>query len=340
MSGIEHWLSGSDSMSGALMLLLWAAGVVTALVVVIAIVSFRDFAARETVGILLRTAVVIIIAAVGWTWLDYSILRERFAERRALDARANELTARAIAPGSALACLNTLDNEAVETACEQAVFVSPQTVAAAVAYVEARLALLADGIAYAGRDRNYAGELERPRRVLEADRFGIVAHVLAGRGCTPEDCAAFKLLKDASRVQANLKERTFEARVTTYAAIWAPITPATAASTTPAAPAIQPLATLPPPSASSAVSAPNAAAGSKYNFPSSASIPPISIMAPEPTGSVPPNASEKSAAPPAGERPARRQTATKPPPGPAKQLPPPPRAPPTAPSQGASPNPQ
>lgn len=336
MSGLEHWLSG-DSMSGAFMLLLWAAGVLTAVVFVVAMLAFRDFAARETIGVLLRTAMVLMVAVLGWTWLDYSILRERLAERRALDARASELTARAIAPGSALACLNALENEAVETACEQAVFASPQAVAAAIAYVDARLTLLADGLKYANRDRSYAKALERPRRALEADRFGIVAHVLANRGCSAEDCAAFKFLRDTSRLRASLKERAFESHVAKHASAWSPNnTTASAAAPAPPASAF--------PSAPQSQSAPSASSVSRFNFPSSASIPPVNIMAAEPTGSVPPNTSDGSAAPPASERqtpPARRQSANKPPPGPAKPLPPPPRVPPASgSSQGPSPNPQ
>ena len=43
--------------------------------------------------------------------------------------------ARAIAPGSALSCLDEMAGEAVEAACEKGVFASPEAVAAAVKYV-------------------------------------------------------------------------------------------------------------------------------------------------------------------------------------------------------------
>ena len=42
------------------------------------------------------------------------------------------LMAGSIAPGSALSCLDELAGEAVETACEKAVFASPESVASAV----------------------------------------------------------------------------------------------------------------------------------------------------------------------------------------------------------------
>jgi hypothetical protein len=331
MSGFEHWLAGHDSMTGTLVLLLWAAGVVTALVIVIGVLAVREFAMRDTIAVLLRTAAVLVGAVLVWAWLDSSMLREYAAERRALDARATELTARAIAPGSALACLNAVGNETVETACEQALFASPQAAAAAVAYVDARLTLLADGLDYASRNRSYASELDRPRRALEADRFGIVAHVLASRGCTADDCAAFKLMQDTTRVRANLKERLFGARVAQYAGNWPANAVATASAAAPA-----PVPTAP----SGASSAP---ATSKFSFPSSASIPPVSIMSPEPADTAPTsNASGASAARPAAERQvpsARRQSANRTQSGqgtPPLRLPPPPAVPP----QGFSPSQQ
>ena len=108
-----------------------------------------------------------------------------------------------MAPGSALACLDANAGEAVERACEKALFATPESVAAAVAYVSAKLTLLADGLDYARRvDGAYAAQLEGLRRAAETDRFGLVAHVLATRdGCTAESCATFKLLEDPSRDQ-------------------------------------------------------------------------------------------------------------------------------------------
>ncbi len=335
MSGFEHWLTGHDSMTGTIILLLWAAGVVSALVIVIGVLAFREFAMRDTIAVLLRTATVLAGAVLVWAWLDASMLREYAAERRALDARASELTARAIAPGSALACLNSVGNEIVETACEQALFASPQAAAAAIAYVDARLTLLADGLAYASRNRLYASALDGPRRALEADRFGIVAHVLASRGCTADDCAAFKLMQDTARVQANLKDRLFAARVAQHAANW----PANGAATASAS-ASTPTPSAPPPPA------PGAPVASRFNFPSSASIPPVSIMSAEPGDSAPPrnapgaSASGGSVAPPSAERQsqaARGQSTNRTQSGqgaPPLRLPPPPAVPP----QGSSPN--
>ena len=64
---------------------------------------------------------------------------------------AHELTARAIMPGSALACLDAMAGEAVESSCEKALFATPEATAAAVSYVGAQLSLLAAGHAQAHR---------------------------------------------------------------------------------------------------------------------------------------------------------------------------------------------
>jgi hypothetical protein len=218
---------------------------------------------------------------------------------------------------------------AVETACEKALFASPQAVAAAIAYVDARLTLLADSLSFATREQSYTAMLEAPRRALETDRFGIVAHVLAKRGCSADDCAAFALLQDAERVRANLKDGSFDTHVALHVASWPSDSAIAAASTAPAS----------APAVTSALPAIGAPVVPKYNFPSASSIPPISIMNAEPTDAAPPKAQSESAGAPASERrppPARRQSATRPPPARTAPLPPPPPlpSPPAASSAG------
>jgi hypothetical protein len=319
MSGLVHWLPSHDSLTGTFALVLWAAGVVTALFIVIGAMVFREFGVRGMFDVFVRGAAVVIAAALAWAWLDYSVTREQAAERRALDARTAELTARAIAPGSALSCLDAVDNEAVESACLQAVFASPQAVAAAVAYVDARLKLLADGLDYASRDKSYSTALEAPRRALQADRYGVVAHVLAGRGCNADDCVAFKLLGDPTHVRANLTDRYFEVHVASHSANWQSDNGATATPAVPIGPAA--------PATTSALPSPGGPYASKFTFPSASSIPPVSIMNAEPIDSATPSGSASEPKTPGA---ARRQTANKPPPGPAKPLPPPPSTAPRA----------
>jgi hypothetical protein len=164
-------------------------------------------------------------------------------------------------PGSALGCLDPLVAETMEDTCEKTIFASPEATAAAISYVAAQLAVLGS----AGEHAADPGMLAL-RRALEADRFGIVAHVLAARdGCTSDQCSAFAWLEDTSRIKVHLAERPFEARVKTYSASWPPAGSRAVATSAPA-------------------SAPGAAARVPNNlyFPSASSIPPVNIMTAEP----------------------------------------------------------
>jgi hypothetical protein len=178
-----------------------------------------------------------------------------------------------------LACLDAGAGDAVETACEKAVFATPQSVAEAVSYVSARLALLADATEFVRRTgSNYESGLAPLRLAIETDRYGFVAHVLSVRdSCTPLLCDSYVLLHDPDRVQANLRERLFDRYVDRYAVKWAT---QTQPATTPVAETPSPYATASVPTAAPAP--PTAAAPSKFDFPSAASIPPVSIMNAEP----------------------------------------------------------
>jgi hypothetical protein len=326
-------MAGIEIATSPLTLPAWAVGGAAALFIVIAVLSLWR-AGAGAAGAILRVTLVVAACAAVFMLLRQNAVRERMAERRALDQRGAELTARAVIPGSPLACLDAVAGDAVETACEKAVFANPATVAAAVSYVTARLGLLSDSIEYARRSGGgYETALATLRVSIENDRYGIVAHVLSVRdSCTPLLCDSYVLFKDPDRVQANLRDRLFDHYVERYAAEWtrAPAsgTPVaegqganyTTASAPPAAPAA--------PAATPALPVP-----SKYDFPSAASIPPVSIMTPEPgvppeTKPAPPAA--PAAAPAAPRRPAPRAAArtaparTAPPPPPPQPIGPPP----------------
>jgi hypothetical protein len=270
----------------------WAAAVLlVALVIIMAALTMTRSGAPAAVAAG-RVALLALVVAAVWVFFDRTELHERAAERRALEQRAGELAARALAPGSALACLDAVAGDAVEAACEHALFASPQGVAAAVSYVSERLGLLAAGSALARRDSGYEAALAPVRQALEADRFGFLAHVLSVRdNCTPLNCDMLSLLRDPSRVQANLKDRVFDNYVSRYAAEW----PARAKGL-PVAEGESNLTTAAMPAAG-APGAPTVATplSSKYDFPSAASIPPVSIMNPEP--GLQPEGGAKSAAP-------------------------------------------
>jgi hypothetical protein len=326
------WFPGLDQAAGTVTLPLWAAGAAAILFLVSLSLALGRAGAGAMIRATARVAVIAIIAAAGWVFVTQSGLRERDAERRALDARASELTARAVTPGSPLACLDAIAGEIVENACESALFASAETTSAALSYITARLTLLVDAISYASqRDPSYEFVLSDWRRALESDRFGLVAQVIAVRdGCGTDQCPTLGLLRDTTRVSANLKERTFDQHVARYAAGWGTRTGTPVAA---AMPPVAPTATAP--------SAPSLAASSTSGpiFPSAASIPPVSIMNAEPTGSV----QQGQTAP------ASTTAATEPivnPPTPPRRPPPPPRRPPEAavpappPSASAPPNAQ
>jgi hypothetical protein len=185
--------------------------------------------------------------------------------------------------------------DVVESACEKAVFQSPEATAGALSYVAAQLTLLADFTVYArkaGSDPPLA--LGNLRRSIEGDRFGLVARVLSVRdGCTPGNCPAFALLTDPGRVAVNLAGRSYELYVERHAAAWpagakSPVVAATGAATNAGEGDAQPPAASTP--------------RSGLFFPSAASIPPVTIMnaepqlPPETTNSTPPSAPKQAPA--------------------------------------------
>lgn len=269
---------------------LWTAAALLVLLLVIIIVVVRRSGSFASVGALFGVAALVVIAFSAWKFAEHSILRQRVAEREALNARELQLTAAALVPGSPLACLDGVAGEAVNASCEAAIFRSPDTVAAAVAYVEARLRLLADGYDYAHRvDGHYWYALALLRSSLEADRYGFVAHVLMTRdGCSVDSCAVVGwLLRNSGPVKANINARTLENQIQRYSANWPAHRSAPAAAASP--PEL-------PPAVAAIMSTPT----KPIDFPTAASIPPVSIMTEPPAA---------PASAPAEAAPARRQPA-------------------------------
>jgi hypothetical protein len=276
----------------------WAAAVVATLAAVGCVLAFRRGFSDDRGGLIGRVALVLVVALVALVAIDQLVRRDRAADRQALEARVQELRARAIMPGSALACLDALAGDTVEAACEKALFATPEAAAAAVSYVTAQLSLLAAGSEQLRRDpRSDEGVLINLRRAAELDRFGIVAHVLAtGHGCTPEQCAAFALLHDNRQVTVNMAARTYDAIVSRHAAAWP------SAGSRPVA------GTAPPTVAEAPAAAPVAGAKVPNNLflPSSSSIPAVSIMNAEP-GAAPQDTTGATAAPTPPRKPPQAQ---------------------------------
>jgi hypothetical protein len=263
---------GVDSDIGNSALRLWIAAGSAALLVFACALAFQWARSRDVARIGIVVAGAILGATIAWAFIDTASNSDLLAERHALETRAAELASQALAPGSALACLDALAGDSVEAACEKAIFVSPAATASATSYTAARLALLADIVAYTKRGGGHVDNILMPlRRSIEADRYGFAAHTLAVLdGCTPENCKALSLLRDPSRVRANLSAQALDHYLDHYVALWAqaPDTPVADATPSPAP------ANLP------------GTAGRKVtvdiDFPTAASIPPVSIMNPEP----------------------------------------------------------
>jgi hypothetical protein len=273
---------GLDLASGTFTVPLWVVGVVAALLVALVVIAVVRSGLNELGSLVFRAAVIVIAVVFGWTYINRSAERDRADERRSLDERSAELVSRATAPGSAIACLEATNTETVEGACERIVFAGPETVAAATAYIGARLTLLAEAHEYtARRDQSYESSIAGLRRTIGADRYGLVSQVLATRdGCTADACDAFGLVYDDKKLRANLKDRLFDTTVARYSVNW-PARTRPLASSTSGAPVTPP--------------------GPNVTFPSAASIPPVSIMNNEPPQA--PNPPAQAAAPTPEPRP-------------------------------------
>jgi hypothetical protein len=255
------------------------AGALAALFVVVIVFAVRRAASSGAARLLvpLTALAVAAIAVIGV--LERMATNERMAEQRALLLRHTQLSMSAVTPGSALACLDGVAGEQIETACEKSVFADAQSAAGAVAYIGARLSLLSDVYAAA---QHGAPDLQSVfasmRRAIELDRYGIAAHVLAERdGCTAERCAAFAMFQDTGALQANLKVRAFDTYVGRYAADWGKKEPAADKQPQASVPAPSPVASAGPESLPT-----GHPVDPRYDFPSSASIPAVSIMNAEP----------------------------------------------------------
>lgn len=245
----------------------------------------------------------------------------------------------------ALACVDDLAGDMVLAACEKALFSSPETVAAAVSYASARLARLTAIGDVAAADKQMTPELTRLRRAIERDRYGLIAYVLSSQDrCQPTDCAAFRSLTDSSRIAANIGDHLYETTLTRYAPSWGGLPMTAGAGPVPATAAG---ATLPVPGTPALTGVTEAPSGkpTDIDFPTSASIPPVSIMT-EPTPAKPAAAAatnaksapaaKKPPAPPAAAQAsathnAAGAAAANPPP--AKRPPAPPKPKPPAPVQ-------
>jgi hypothetical protein len=276
-------MPGIDAAAGTLTVPIWLAGAGSAVLLVAILVAVKRAGGVALVSSLFRVGVIAAFVLGAWLYVDRGGAKNADTDRRALDDRKSALMTGAIAPGSALSCLDEMAGEAVASACEKAVFASPEAVAAAVKYVAAQLDLVKDGTAYAMQDSTYASSIAPLRAAIELDRFGLVAHVLGDReACTAERCDAAATFQDSTRIMANLRDRTFDEQVKRYTISWNAPHPADGV-----------VAAVGPPVSLPGATGPGTVAP-RYDFPSSKSIPAVSIMAPE---GPPPKDTSRDAAP-------------------------------------------
>jgi len=234
--------------------------------------------ATPLMRLLLTAAAIAVVALAAMTGFERYAAHERAAERRALLHRHLDLDRSAITSGSALTCLNGAAGDAVEQACEKAIFASAPAVAAAVSYTGLRLTLLAEAVAFAGQsEAAFLTAFAASRRAIELDRFGLAAHVLALRdGCTPERCDGFALVRDSGVLKANLRNRVFDQYVSRHADGWS------APAAREAAPQVSQSRDAAPPAVALAEPPAIARAATGQNNVPRTVIPPVSIMDSEP----------------------------------------------------------
>jgi hypothetical protein len=223
------WLSFAsiDTSTGTVTLSFVAAAIGAALLGLFFLLAVFRTSVSEVVWTVTRVGLVVVVAASAWLFFGRAIEHDRTEERRVLDQRIQELSARAMAPGSPLGCLDTTMNEALEAVCERVIFGNPATIAAATVFVASQLGLLSDAVDYINRgDSAYSPAIAGLRRAVETDRFGLVAQVLATRdGCTAAKCTQLAMLSDATRVSDHLKDGTFDGLVARYTTVWSQMTP-------------------------------------------------------------------------------------------------------------------
>lgn len=264
------WLSPSLIAAGAAALLF---GIIAAL----ALPRWREGNQAAAARVLIIVLVAGLTGSLCWAYFDGAATRARDADRRALELRAGQLRRQSLIPGSPLACLDALAGDTVQAACERVVFATPGNVATAISYIGAQFTLLGEMADYAsGGGTGIEDTLVPLRRALEADPFGFLAYVLVmSDGCTSEHCPPLAVLHDPTHVRTNMIAQTLQHYVDHYREVWAKSPDAVVADTAETA-----TGGLPDSNAMGKRKVSN------IDFPSAASIPPISIMNPEPKGTA------------------------------------------------------
>lgn len=260
------------------------AAVLFAVILLVTLFRAEKSAANGALTVITLLAVAIAVAAM---------VRAEFGR-----AAPDGLPVQATALLPALSCLDELAGEAVETACEKAVFASADSTAAAVSHAARQITTLSGFGTVAAADRLMTPDLQALRRAIERDRFGLIAHVLMTRdACTLSECAFFRSLTNTAQISINMSEKLYDSLVGRYAPSWgmpeaSHVVPPTAALS----PVPLPVQPGGAPAAAAAAVGTTVPTGKPVSgdFPSAASIPPINIMTAEPP--APPKAAQENTA--------------------------------------------
>jgi hypothetical protein len=263
------------------LLILGGGFAVAALAFVIAL-AVGPYGRRGVRSTFASIALIAFVGSVAWLVVYLGMIQQR----RAIEERIAALRTQAVASGT-LACLERA-TEALQASCAQSLFASPGVISSAGIYIASRLDAMKAARRYSGpRTPQFDDLVAALGRSLQEDPFGLAADILVRReGCTAERCEAFSLFTDPARLADNIRNKTFDANVARYTAAWGAPQPGAPQSAMPA-PAITPSGET------------RAPIPDKYQLPSAASIPPVSIMTDEPPRAAPaPAAKDRPAAPP------------------------------------------
>lgn len=284
---------------------IWMIGLLLLAIFATVVVAIVRVGSVHSFGFMAQIAAIAILAGFAWLYLERLGVQDRVEYRRNIESRLSALNTQALTPNSNLACLDIVTEDLVHDGCEKVLYSSPEQVSAALVFVGARLDILRDIAALPNAlESQYDVLRGRLLKTIASDRYGFVSQVLQSRdGCTPDNCYAFEFIANRAQIVANMRERAYETRLTTHASNW---TDKPAAAPVAAAVPVPAPAAAPPPAKESQLN---------LNFPSAASIPPVSIMANEPGmgGQNGVDASAKPEAKPAQGQPSARRPAAKPP---------------------------
>jgi len=200
----------------------WAIAAAGAVVLLLLVLIMRPRGDRSGLATLAQLALVAVIAGAAYFGLKLYEDNTRFVERKALEDRAVALLAQSSQPDSVLGCLNVSLAPALDEACERIIFAEPQRITSAISVISDRLTLLDDAINFSAREPAFAQRFEPLRKSLEADPYGIVAHVLAAQyKCLPDSCPKMRNFKEADRIKTNLASRTFDGLLVKHKESWA-----------------------------------------------------------------------------------------------------------------------